>query len=165
MTATSSDTENPIQLEIFPRRLVKPETASVLLNEINEIDGIIRAFIQGPRLPLEVPYGPAKGCAVNHPLRESVRVGDVDIELSILLGRIRLEVEDSSVKDQLREVCERVLPFGFELREGHFIPTRQTISDYAKRGPEADPKLLGLFDPKRKIDKQISMLKPEDSEE
>jgi len=163
MTETSSDNGNPIQLEIFPSRLVRPETAKELLTEISNLDGVIRAFIQGPRLPTQVPYGPAKGSVVNHPSREHIQIGDADIELSVLVGRIRLEVEDEDVKENLREVCERVLPFGFEFREGLFIQKKQTVSDYAKRGPEADPKLLGLYDPKGKVDK-ITVLNSEESE-
>ncbi|MDK2892671.1 methyl-coenzyme M reductase operon protein D [Methanohalophilus sp.] len=164
MTNSSSDNGNPFQIEIFPSRLVRPATAKELLNEISKIDGIIRAFIQGPRLPTEVPYGPAKGSVVNHGSREHVKVGDVDIELSIMVGRIRLEIEHEDVKIKLREVCERVLPFGFEIREGLFIPKKQTISDYAKRGPGADPKFLGLYDPKSKPDKQITILNSEENE-
>jgi methyl-coenzyme M reductase subunit D len=163
MTETSSDNENPIQIEIFPNRLVRPETAKKLLNDISNIDGIIRAFIQGPRLPTEVPYGPAKGTVVNHPSREHVTVGDVEIELSVMVGRIRLEVEDEHVKAKLQEVCERMLPFGFDLREGLFIQKRQTVSDYAKRGNGADPMLLGLYDPKSEMDKQITLLKSKEN--
>ncbi len=165
MTETSSDNGNPIQIEIFPSRLVRPDTAKELLNEISNLDGIIRAFIQGPRLPTKVPYGPAKGSAVNHTAREHVQIGDVDIELSVMVGRLRLEVEDENAKSKVREVCERVLPFGFEFREGLFIQKKQTVSDYAERGSGADPKLLGLYDPNSKVDNQITVLKSEESEE
>ncbi|RQD82185.1 methyl-coenzyme M reductase operon protein D, partial [Methanosalsum natronophilum] len=153
-----------IQIEIFPKRLLGPERAQKLLLELNQIEGILRAVIQGPRLPLKVPYGPATGENVLHPDRKIVQINDTTFELAILVGRIRMEIRDFEVKERVREVCEDLLPFGFEFREGTFIAKRSTVSDYAKRGPDADPNLRGLFDPKASLDEQICFLNRSDND-
>lgn len=155
--------EEYVQLEIYPSRLLKPETAQKLLNAIAEVDGIIRLFLEGPRLPQTVPYGPASGEAVNHRDSKVIEVAGQAIELSVMVGGIRMEVANADVKEQIREVCEKILPVTFEFREGLFIPRKQTVSDYAKRGPGADPLLTGMTDPKGKLKNlQVCILKSED---
>lgn len=157
---------NIMQLEIFPSRLLKPETAQSLLSEMAEIEGIIRLFIHGPRLPQIVPYGPATGLPVKHSGNTVIEVAGQAIELAVSVGSIRMEVVDADAKGRVRDVCERVLPVSFEFREGNFIPRRQTVSDYAKRGPEADPMMIGMTDPKGKLKNQpVCILKPEIKDE
>ncbi|MEZ5335049.1 MAG: methyl-coenzyme M reductase operon protein D [Methanolobus sp.] len=156
---------NYVQLEIFPSRLLKPETAQNLLSEIAEVEGIIRLFVHGPRLPQTVPYGPATGLPVNHPGNAVIEVAGQAIELAVSVGSIRMEVVDVDVKEQVREVCEKVLSVPFQFREGNFIPRRQTVSDYARRGPNADPIMTGMTDPKGKLkDNPVCILKPDDME-
>lgn len=157
-TASEPDEDEYLQVELFPTRLLKPETTQKLLEELSEIDGIIRAFIHGPRLPLTVPSGPATGQDVNHPYRKVVQIGDTAIELSISVGRVRLEITDEDVEKQIDSIAERVLPCKYELREGNFIPQRTTVSDYAKRGPNADPKRRGLSDPRANEESQVFVL-------
>ncbi|MBP1909451.1 methyl-coenzyme M reductase operon protein D [Methanolobus bombayensis] len=165
MSDTLSET-NFVQLEIFPSRLLKPETAQNLLTSIAEIDGIVRLFVHGPRLPQTVPYGPASGLPVNHPGNAVIEVAGQAIELAVYVGSIRMEVVDVDTKEQVREVCEDVLSIPFEFREGNFIPTKQTVTDYAKRGPGADPMMIGMTDPKGKLkDQPVCILKPEDKDE
>ncbi len=159
MIESASNTDKPIQIEIFPSRLLKPETAEKLLTQISELDGVCRAFVQGPRLPQSVPYGPAKGKIVEHKFHKTILVGDAEITLSVMVGSLRMEILDEFTKNKIREICERVLPMGFEFREGLFIQRRQTVSDYAKRGPDADPLYLGMADPKGKVGDRITILK------
>ncbi|SET05004.1 methyl-coenzyme M reductase subunit D [Methanococcoides vulcani] len=160
MVDSASNTENLIQIEIFPRRLLSPETAQELLVELSKIEGITRAFVQGPRLPVTVPYGPATGQDVNHKFSDTISIGETDINLAVIVGRIRLEVLNSEIRDNIREICERILPMGLEFREGLFLQNKQTVSDYAKRGPGADPTVLGLADPKGKVGNRICTLNP-----
>ena len=41
----------------------------------------------------------------------------------------------------------------------------RTVSDYAKRGPNADPMMIGMTDPKGKLkDQPVCILKPDDME-
>jgi methyl-coenzyme M reductase subunit D len=155
MSDSASNTENPIQIEIFPSRILSPETAQKLITELYRIDGIIRVMVQGSRLPERVSAGPGTGEKVDHPLRKPIQIGDQVIELKISVGRIRLEISNAETKEEVRSVCDKVLPFAFEFREGHFFRKQPTVTDYAKFGPDSDPSLLGMVDAKAKIDQLV----------
>ena len=122
-------------------------------------------MVQGNRLPEKVCAGPGTGEKVEHPLRKPIQIGDQVIELKICVGRIRVELSNAEAKEKIREVCEKLLPFPFEFREGHFFRKKPTVTDYAKLGPEADPRLLGMVDPKAKIDQLVFIEKQEKERE
>ena len=164
MSDSASNTEDSIQIEIFPSRILSPETAQKLMVEIYKVDGIIRVMVQGNRLPDKVGYGPGTGEKVEHPLRKPIQIGDQVIELKISVGRIRIELSNAEAKEKVREVCEKMLPFPFEFREGHFLRKKPTVTDYAKLGPEADTRLLGMVDPKAKINQLVFVEKQEKEE-
>lgn len=138
-----------VQYEIFPERMLSPATAQRLLSELEDIEGITRLLVHGPRVPATVPSGPAMGIEVDHSDREIVRVSDQAMELEVEVGRIRLEAM-TDVEKEIRAACERVLPFSFELREGLFLRTKPTLTDYAKHGPDEtvkDKRVYGMDDP------------------
>ncbi|MDW5551869.1 MULTISPECIES: methyl-coenzyme M reductase operon protein D [Methanosarcina] len=164
MSDSASSTEDSIQIEIFPSRILSPETAQKLMAEIYKVDGVIRVMLQGNRLPEKVSAGPGTGEKVEHPLRKPIQIGDQVIELKICVGRIRVELSNAEAKEQIREVCEKLLPFPFEFREGHFLRKKPTVTDYAKLGPEADPRLLGMVDPRTRADQLIFIEKQEEQE-
>lgn len=165
MSDSASNKEDSIQIEIFPSRILSPDTSQKLLVELSQVDGILRIMVQGPRLPEKVSYGPGTGEKVEHPLRKPIQIGDQVIELKISIGRIRLEVLNAEVKEEVRVMCEKVLPFSFEFREGHFLKKKPTVTDYAKLGPKADPRLLGMVDPKAKINQLVFIEKQEKEED
>jgi methyl-coenzyme M reductase operon protein D len=165
MSDSASNTEDSIQIEIFPSRILSPETAQKLMAEIYKVDGVIRVMVQGNRLPDKVSAGPGTGEKVEHPLRKPIQIGDQVIELKICVGRIRVELSNAEAKEKLREVCEKLLPFPFEFREGHFLRKKPTVTDYAKLGPEADTRLLGMVDPKAKTDQLVFIEKQQEQEE
>jgi len=144
---TLSDTES-IQVEIVPSRYLMPATAQKLLNEIYGNGGIVRIMIQGPNLPRSVPYGPGRGAPIDENRDFLIEVGGQIIELTVKVGRIRIELESEKYFNGLKAACERALPFSFQIRKGKFFHTRQTITDYAKFGNVEDKRLLGLIDPK-----------------
>ena len=158
MSRFDTDPNKPLQVEIFPQRLLNPETAQMLIDELNKVDGLMRAFIQGPRLPLKVTCGPGTGEDVAHPGRKVVQIADLVLELTISVGRIRLEVANADVKEEVRAACERILPFPFEFKQGFFFHNKATVSDYAKHGPDADPSMLGMMDPKASANDQVCIL-------
>lgn len=139
-----------VQIEIFPKRLLFPETAQKLLSRIAELKGIERMLVLGEKLPTYVPSGPATGLPVEHRERRVIKVGDELFELTVQVGRIRLELENRDLIEQIRKICDETLPFGYILREGLFFPKKPTITDYAKLGPDADEKLLGMTDPRKR---------------
>ncbi|OPY57465.1 MAG: Methyl-coenzyme M reductase II operon protein D [Methanosaeta sp. PtaU1.Bin112] len=146
---TESDTES-IQVEITPQRYLMPATAQKLLNEIYANGGIIRIMIHGPNLPRSVPYGPGRGTPIDENRDLIIEVGGQAFELSVKVGRIRLELENEKYMSGLRAACERALPFTFQIRRGKFFHSRPTVSDYAKFGNVEDKRILGLIDPKAK---------------
>ena len=164
MSDSASNTEDSIQIEIFPSRILSPETAQKLMAEIYRVNGVIRVMVQGNRLPDKVSAGPGTGEKVEHPLRKPIQIGDQVIELKICVGRIRVELSNAEGKEKVREVCEKMLPFPFEFREGHFFRRKPTVTDYAKLGPDADPRMLGMVDPKAKIDQLVFIEKQEKEE-
>lgn len=164
MSDSASNTENSIQIEIFPSRILSPDTAQKLMTELYKVDGIIRVMVQGNRLPEKVSSGPGTGERVEHPLRKLIQIGDQVIELKISVGRVRVELSNAEDKEKVREVCDKLLPFSFEFREGNFFRRKPTVTDYAKLGPEADPRLLGLVDPKAKTNQLVFIEKQEKQE-
>jgi methyl-coenzyme M reductase subunit D len=146
---TESDTES-IQVEIVPNRYLMPATAQKLLSEIYENGGIVRIMIHGPNLPRSVPYGPGRGTPIDENRNLLIEVGGQAFELSVKVGRIRLELDSEKYFDGLKAACERALPFSFNIRRGKFFHTKQTLTDYAKFGNVEDKRLLGLIDPKAK---------------
>lgn len=171
MVRNASVTRKPIQVEIFPQKVLMPDTAEQLLNGIDKVPGVIRILIQGLSLPRQVTWGPGTGTPVNHPDRRIINVSGQAFELNIRVGRIQVEIEDRSVKDKIRKVAEDNLPFPFEFREGFFIRRKATLVDYAKYGFKSkedesinldDERLLGLVDPKADPKDRICMLESED---
>ena len=149
---TKSDTDS-VQVEIVPSRFLMPETAQRLLNEIYKNGGIVRIMIHGPNMPRTVPYGPGKGLPIEENKDRLLEIGDQAIELTVTVGRIRLELESEEYVERTRAACERALPFSFQFRQGKFFHDRMTTSDYAKYGKVEDERILGLIDPKAKKDK------------
>lgn len=155
---TKSDTE-PVQIEIFPRRFLNPDTAQRLLEEIYKTGGVLRIMIQGPNLPKAVPYGPGKGIPIEEHENMLLELGDQALELRVKVGRIGLELESEDCIEDVRAACERTLPFSFNISKRQLFHTRPTVSDYAKYGSDVeDKRILGLVDPKAKKEKNMAML-------
>lgn len=172
MAKTASVTDKPIQIRVFPRRLLQPETAEKILNEIDQVKGVLRMLINGKNLPRKVTCGPGTGSDVNHPNRIIIHVGGCAFELHVIVGEILVEVDNESAVEELRKACERALPFSFEFKRGHFIKRRPTLTDYGKYGFKSksdesinleDERMLGLVDPHAKVETNLCMVKAEDS--
>jgi len=144
------DTEYP-QCRIVSERFLNPDTTEKLLNEIIAVQGIRRIVINGPNIPQTVPYGPARGLPNPHTGRASIQVGDAQVDLKVQVGTILLELESRDLIPKIEEACKKVhRPFSFMVKEGKFMRSTPTQTDYAKYGPEGDPMKFGLVDPKSK---------------
>ncbi len=170
MVETASVTDKPIQIKVFPKRLLQPATAEKLLNEIDQVKGVIRMLISGKNLPRKVPCGPGTGTDVNHPNMEVIHVGDCAFELHVMVGEVVVEIENESAKEELRKACERALPFSFEFKQGHFIKKKATLTDYGKYGFKSkadetinleDERILGLIDPHAKLETNLCVISTE----
>ena len=139
------------QCRIATERFLNPETTERLLNKLIEIPGIRRMVLNGPSLPATVTYGPAKGMANAHIMRQKIHVGDEELELQVHVGTILLELENREVIPALQAACEEVFTnFTFRIKEGRFMKTEPSLVDYCKYGPNADRDILGMADPSSK---------------
>ena len=136
------------QCRIDSERFLNPETTERLLNQIVSVPGVRRMVLNGPRLPVTVPFGPARGMDNPHPMRKTIHVGDQEIELQVHVGTILLELESRDVIPALKSACEEVITdFTFRIQEGKFMKTEPSLVDYCKYGPNADKMVIGMADP------------------
>ncbi len=162
--------KKPIQVKIYPKRLLQPETAEKVLNEIDQADGVIRMLINGKNLPRKITSGPGTGTDVNHPDRKIIHVGECALELHIIVGEILVEVEDENAVENVRKACEQALPFSFEFKMGHFIKRKPTLTDYGKYGFKSkndesinleDKRMIGLIDPHANAQSNLCVVEKE----
>ncbi len=137
-----------LQLEIFPSRLLTVETAQKLIDELNKISGITRMVVFGPSIPRDDPKDLLEGKF--EAKKKYLNILGEEVELAVQVGRVWVEVDDISVKEKIREACEKTLPFPFDINEGLYLRTRKTITDYVRKGGNVDDISLGMFDPKSK---------------
>ena len=145
-----------MDIEIFPHRLLNVDTAERLLNDLDGIKGIKRMLIHGPRLP-PVREG--------HPDRRTIVIGGEEVDVQVKPGRILLEIESEEVIDDIKEVCEEHLPFGYNIHIGHFIRKQKTVSDQLKYGEELDKipdEMVGLTDQNAQLSERTKILKRKD---
>jgi methyl-coenzyme M reductase subunit D len=139
------------QCRIVTERFLNPETTEAILNKLTAIEGIRRIIINGPSIPQLVPYGPARGMPNPHSARTRIRVAESDVDLRVQVGTILLELETRDIVPSIEEACREVFTnFSFAIKEGKFMRSTPTQTDYAKYGPDADAILIGIVDPKNK---------------
>jgi methyl-coenzyme M reductase subunit D len=144
-----TDEKKLVQVEIFPQRVLNIETAQTLLNELNEIEGITRMVVFGPRLPKDNPEDLLKG-KFNATEKKYLNIKGEMVELTVQIGRLWIEVNDTAAIEKIKKAGEKTLPFPFEMYEGVYIRTQKTVTDYARKGGKVDSISLGLMDPKAK---------------
>jgi methyl-coenzyme M reductase subunit D len=122
-----------MEIEVFPKRLLSSDRLEQLLNSINQLGMAKNVILQGPRLPRQ--YGNIM------PIREHekrIRFGKKEIDLEVKVGRIIIQPQEGvDLKiflNELREVCNVALPFGFFIRTGLFTKQRPTVSDFIRKG-------------------------------
>jgi methyl-coenzyme M reductase subunit D len=144
------------QCRIETERYLNPQTTEEILNEITKIVGIRRVILNGPSIPAVVPYGPARGAPNPHNARGAIKVGGEDVDLRVQVGTILLELEDAKILPDIRAACEQVFTnFAFSMKEGKFMRSTPTQTDYAKYGPNGDTIMYGIVDPKNKTGPSI----------
>lgn len=154
-----------VDIKIFPYRRLKPSTTEKILNQIMEIDGILRVLVNGKSLPKLVGYGPAKGIEVNHQDRKVIKVQDDEIELLVSVGEIIVTVNHENLDqfmEELEGILEDSLNFKYDVSVGIFTKTEITVSDYLKYGlgfeESIDPRMIGMVDPTSKTSKTVKFV-------
>ena len=142
-----------MDIEIFPHRYLNADTTENLLKDLDEIEGVKRMVLQGQRLP------PAES---EHPDRRIITLKGQEIDLQVKTGRVLMEIQEEAVIDEVRNVCENYLPFGFNIHVGTYIRKQKTVSDTLKYGEtlnEVSDELVGLTDQNAQLSERVRILK------
>ncbi len=127
------------QVRIMTDRLLSADTTEKVLNAIGSNEFIIshvrRIDIKGENIPAKVNSGPNRGIENNHSERKVIKFGTQELELSKLVGDFYIELlvkdeeEQDKVVEEIKSVCEQVVPFGFAISVGRYSKYRSTLSD------------------------------------
>ncbi|MGE4274451.1 MAG: methyl-coenzyme M reductase operon protein D [Candidatus Methanomethylophilaceae archaeon] len=124
------------EIKIFPNRLLKAETTEKLLSGIYSIPQVRQINVHGESLPATVKSGPNTGLPVNHPERKTIRYGDQEVLLTMLVGAVFIELKGyeavDETMDEVKKVCDEMLPFGYTLDVGRYSKFRPSLNDYLK---------------------------------
>ncbi|RBQ22386.1 Methyl-coenzyme M reductase I operon protein D [Candidatus Methanobinarius endosymbioticus] len=144
-----------MDIEVFPHRVLGADTTEKLLNGIEGLDDVKRTVLQGPKLPPADPNEDPK-----YADRGIIIVNGKEIELKVKTGRIFVEISNESTIDDIREVCDEYLPFGFDINIGKYIRTQKTTSDNIKYGDADIPdELIGMTDQSAKLADRLTIIK------
>lgn len=142
-----------MDIEIFPHRYLSADRTEKLLKDLEEIEGVKRMVLQGQRLP------PTES---GHPDRRIIRVNGEEIDLQVKTGRVLMEIEDEEILDEIRNICENLLPFGFNIHIGTYIRKQRTVTDKLKYGENLDKipdEMVGLTDQNAQLSQRASIIK------
>ncbi|MGL4669380.1 MAG: methyl-coenzyme M reductase operon protein D [Methanobacteriaceae archaeon] len=144
-----------MDIELFPHRILGADTTEKLLNEIENIDGVVRTVVQGPRLqPEDETIDP------KYRDRRRITVKGKEINLKVKTGRIFIEINNESIIDEVRTICEGIFTFGFDINIGKYIRSEKTVTDNIKYGEQDIPdELIGMTDQNARIADRVTILK------
>ena len=142
-----------MDIEVFPHRYLSADTTENLLRGLEEIEGVNRMVLQGQRLP---PAGSG------HPDRRIITIKGEEIDLQVKTGRVLMDIECEEVVDEVRNVCNEFLPFGFNIHYGTFIRKEKTVTDnlkYGKKLDELPENMVGLTDQNALLKERATIIK------
>ena len=124
---------------------------------MESLDDVKRTVIHGPRFP--------KGEATLPPQyqeRRVITINGEDVVLKVKTARIFLEITMESTIDEVEEICEKHIPFGFDINQdrAHYIRKEQTVTDKIKYGNKEIPdELVGMTDQYSTFDDHVKIIK------
>jgi len=144
-----------MDIEIFPHRLLSAETTEKLLNNLEELEGIKRMVIQGQRLPSKE----------ENPERQVIIIKGEEIDLQVKTGRVLMEIEEEEIIEEVKTICEDLLPFGYNIHVGTFIRKQKTVTDDIKYGEAVNDipdEMVGLTDQNAQLSERATIIKKKD---
>lgn len=144
-----------MDIEIFPHRLLNADTTEKLLNDLEDLEGVKRMVIQGQRLPPE---------EIN-PDRQSITIKGEEIDLQVKTGRVMMEIEEEEIIEEVKTICDDILPFGYNVHVGTFIRKQKTVTDDIKYGEEVNDipdEMVGLTDQNAQLSERATIIKKKD---
>lgn len=146
-----------MDIEIFPNRVLGSDTTEKLLNEIESLEDVKRTVIHGPRFPKTEESLPEQ-----YRERRVININGEDVILMVKTGRIFVEITMESTIDLIEEICEKHIPFGFDINQNRsqYIRKDMTVSDRIKYGDVDLPdNLVGLTDQYSSFDDHVNILR------
>ncbi len=144
-----------MDIEIFPHRLLSADTTEKLLNDLEGLNGVKRMVIQGQRLPQD-KYNPDQ---------RVITIMGEEVDLQVKTGRVFMEIEEEEIIDDVKEICEDLLPFGYNIHLGTFIRKQKTVTDDIKYGEAVDDipdEMVGLTDQNAQLSERVTIIKKKD---
>jgi methyl-coenzyme M reductase operon protein D len=144
-----------MDIEIFPHRLLSADTTEKLLNDLEGLNGVKRMVIQGQRLPQD-KYNPDQ---------RVITIMGEEVDLQVKTGRVFMEIEEEETIDDVKEICEDLLPFGYNIHLGTFIRKQKTVTDDIKYGEAVDDipdEMVGLTDQNAQLSERVTIIKKKD---
>ena len=149
-----------MDIEIFPHRVLGSDTTEKLLNDLESLEDVRRTVLQGPRFP--------KGEATLPPQyreRRVITVNGEKVVLQVKTARIFIELTMESTIDEIRKICEKHIPFGFDINQdrSQYIRRQKTVTDKIKYGNKELPdELVGMTDQYSTFDDHVNIIKKDD---
>ena len=144
-----------MHIEIFPHRLLSADTTEKLLNNLEELEGVKRMVIQGQRLPQ----------TEENPDRRVITILGEEVDLQVKTGRVLMEIEEEEIIEEVKTICEDLLPFGYNIHVGTFIRKQKTVTDDIKYGEAVNDipdEMVGLTDQNAQLSERATIIKKKD---
>ena len=145
-----------MDIEIFPHRILGSDTTEALLNDLESIDYVQRSVIHGPRFPKGEATLPDK-----YKERRVINIKGEDVVLQVKTARIFIELTMESTIKEIEEVCEKHIPFGFEINQdrANYIRKHKTVTDRIKYGSADIPDdLVGMTDQYSEFESHVNII-------
>ena len=145
-----------MDIEIFPHRILGSDTTEALLNDLESIDDVQRTVIHGPRFPKGEATLPDK-----YKERRVITINGEDVVLQVKTARIFIELTMESTIKEIEEVCEKHIPFGFEINQdrANYIRKHKTVTDRIKYGSADIPDdLVGMTDQYSEFESHVNII-------
>jgi len=149
-----------MDIEIFPYRILGSDTTEKLLNDLESLEDVKRTVIHGPRFPKGEETLPPQ-----YRERRVITVNGEKVVLQVKTARIFLEITLESTIGEIEEICEKHIPFGFDINQdrAHYIRKQKTVTDRIKYGNKDIPdELIGMTDQYSKFDDHVNIIKKDD---
>ena len=149
-----------MDIEIFPHRVLGSDTTEKLLNDLESLEDVKRTVIHGPRFPKVEETLPPQ-----YRERRVININGEDVVLQVKTGRIFVELTMESTIKEIEEICERHIPFGFDINQDktNYIRKQQTVSDRIKYGDMQLPdELIGMTDQYSGFEDHVKIIRKDD---
>ena len=149
-----------MDIEIFPYRILGSDTTESLLNDLESLADVKRTDIHGPRFPKGEATLPEK-----YRERRVIQLNGEDVVLQVKTARIFLEITMESTIKEVEEICEKHIPYGFDINQdrSNYIRKQRTVTDKIKYGDSELPDdLVGMTDQYSKFDDHVNIIKKDD---